>query len=284
MKTVLIYLDTNKVANPFDPLLALDADFDAVLPYANVNVDNVDYIIHNMIFARDREGLDKTVIMAGGGLEDSEMVFRKLRRMLRDPFKVSVIWDPNGACTTAAATVAKIEKLAGGLKGKKTTVLAGTGPVGQISAILMRNLGAEVTITSRTKDKAARVANKLSDDVRGKVRGLMGAAPDERCVACREAQIILSTGAIGTQLLDSEALSKLKPEIVADVNAVQPYGIEDIKPDMDGDDVRGAKGLGPCAIGDLKNLIEQDMLKKALDENKFFDYNDALMAARALSR
>ncbi len=284
MKKVLLYLDTNKVANPFDPLLALDGDYDAVLPYASVTEENVEYIIHNAIFARSDEGRKNTVIMVGGSLDESEKIFQKLRRMLRTPFEMSVIFDPNGACTTAAATIAKIEKLIGNIRGKRITILAGTGPIGQISALLLRNLGGEVTITSRSKDKAVRTANRLSDDVRGSVIGLQGATPDERVKACRNADIILATGAKGTQLLDSEALGKLKPKIVADVNAIQPYGIEEIKPDMDGDDIRGTKGLGPCTIGDLKNLVEKEMLKKALEETKFFDYNDALILARELSR
>jgi hypothetical protein len=262
----------------------LDAGYDNVIPYTNVSDENVEYIVHNAIFAREREGLDNTVIMVGGSMDDSEKVFAKLRRMLRDPFKMSVLWDPNGACTTAAATVAKIEKIAGGVKGKNVTILAGTGPIGQISTILLRNLGANVTITSRTKEKASKIAHKLSDDIRGKVKGVAGPNTNERFEACKDADIILTTGAIGTQLLDSESLSKISPELVADVNAVQPYGIEDMKPDMDGDALSNSKALGPCAIGDLKNLVEKEILKKALEENKFFDYNDSLMLARGLSR
>lgn len=286
VKKVLLYLDTNKVANPFDLLLALDADYDAVIPYVGVSEDNVDYIVQNSVFARDSEGLKNTVILVGGGLDDSEKVFQKLKRLLRAPLQMSVIWDPNGACTTAAATIAKIEKLVGpsGVRGKNVTILAGTGPIGQISILLLRNLGANVTITSRTKDKANKIASKLSDDVRGKVKGAAGPTPNERCEACKGADIILATGAIGAQLLDSESLSKLKPAVIADVNAVQPHGIEDIKPDMDGTTVRGAKALGPCAIGDLKNKVEKEILKRALAETKFYDYNDALMLAREFAR
>ncbi len=283
MKKALLYLDTNKVANPFDLLLALDADYDAVIPYSNVTPDNVDYIIHNAMFARGKEGLKNTVIMVGSDLDISERIFQKLKRILREPFKMSAILDPNGACTTAAATIAKVEKLAGSLKGKRVVILAGTGPIGQISALLLRNLGAEVTITSRTKEKATKIANRLSDDVRGKVKGFMGPTNGDRAEACKEAQVILATGAKATQLLDSEALSGLNPEIVADVNAIQPYGIESIKPDVDGESVGSAKGVGPCAIGDLKNLVEKEMLKKALQEIKFYDYNDALVAARELA-
>jgi len=188
MKKALIYLDTNKVANPFDILLALDADYDAVIPYANVTEENVDYIVHNSIFARGDEGRASTVFFVGGNMSDSEKVFRKLRRILRDSYQMSVVWDPNGACTTAAAMVAKIEKHVGSVKGKSAVVLAGTGPIGQISAMLLRNLGADVTITSRTKDKAIKTAHALSDDVRGKVHGVIGSTSLERFDACKEAQ------------------------------------------------------------------------------------------------
>jgi methylene-tetrahydromethanopterin dehydrogenase len=286
-KKVFLYLDTNKVANPFDLLLAADAGFDIIIPYANVSEENVDYIVQNSMFAREREGLKNTVIMVGGDLDASERIFQKLKRMLRPPFQMSVVWDPNGACTTAAATVAKIEKLAGGsagIRGKTVTILAGTGPIGQVSALLLRNLGAHVTVTSRSKDKAGKVASKLSDDVRGKVKGLIGATPDERRDACKDANIVLAAGAIGALLLDSESLKKLKPSIIADVNAVHPHGIEDIKPDMDGTALGSAKALGPCMIGDLKNLVERKMLQKALEEARFFDYNDAFILAREFAR
>lgn len=286
-KKVLLYLDTGKVANPFDILLAYDAGYDAVVPYSGVTEENVDYIAQNAVFARDQEGLKSTAILLGGDLETCEKILQKLKRVLRAPFQMSVVLDPGGACTTSAAAIAKIEKLSGGagtLRGKNATILAGTGPIGQISALLLRNLGAHVTITSRHKDKAAKVAGRLSDDVRGKVKGLIGATPAERIEACKEAQVVLATGAIGAQLLDSESLKKIKPAIIADVNAVQPYGIEDITPDMEGDKVGGAKALGPCAIGDLKNLVERKILQKALEEVRFFDYNDALGLAREYAK
>jgi methylenetetrahydrofolate/methylenetetrahydromethanopterin dehydrogenase (NADP+) len=281
MKKALLYLDTDKIANPFDLLLALDADYDAVIPYASVTEESVEGIIHNVVFARTPEGRRNTVIMVGGGLEESERVFQKLKRLLRPPLQMSAIWDPNGACTTAAAAVAKIEEISGNLRGKSVTVLAGTGPIGQISALLLRNLGASVTITSRRGDKAQKIAHKLSDDVR-KLRGLQGGTIEERCDACKDAHVILSTGALGTQLLDAESLGKIKPEIAADVNAVQPYGIEDMKPGMDGEEIGGIKRLGSSAIGDLKNQVERSMLIKALEEPRFYDYNGALALARDL--
>ena len=55
------------------------------------------------------------------------------------PWGNSIIVDPRGGYSTAAAAVAKtfgasMEKGMGSLEGKKVTVLAGTGPVGQTAA------------------------------------------------------------------------------------------------------------------------------------------------------
>jgi len=81
-----------------------------------------------------------------------------------------------------------------------------------------------------------------------------------------------------------KVLRSYNPEIVADVNAVQPYGIEDMEYDMDGEEVNGCKRLGSCVIGDLKNRVETEVLKKAIEETKFYDYNDCLAFAREFVR
>ncbi len=280
MKRVLLYLDTNKIANPFDMLLAVDADYDVVLPYSGINEGNVEYIVQNSVFARGEEGLRNTVIMLGGKLDEAEILFNKLKRIMRDPFRVSVVLDPGGACTTAASVVAEIEKESGGVRGKKITILAGTGPIGQVCALLLRNLGARVRITSRDEKKARSVASRLSDKTVGIVEGVKGESKEDRIMACAGSEVVIATGAIGAQLLDLEDLKDAR--IVADVNAVQPYGIGGMK--AHGGESGNAKLIGPCEIGDLKNRVEMEILKRATQEVKFYDYNDALTTARELLR
>ena len=75
-----------------------------------------------------------------------------MKKKFFGPFRVSVMLDSNGSNTTAAAGVALLAK-AKKLKGKKAVVLAGTGPVGMRAAALLGKEGAEVTITSRTKEQ-----------------------------------------------------------------------------------------------------------------------------------
>ncbi|MBN2517560.1 MAG: hypothetical protein JXB14_01820 [Candidatus Altiarchaeota archaeon] len=285
MKKVLVYLDTAKLANPFDLLVALDNGFDHVLPYQGITAENCEQILQNARFPRGPEGAKSTVFLIGGDLEEAEGIFQKSRQIIRPPFQSSVILDPNGACTTASALVAKTEKLLGGARGRKVTILAGTGPIGSIATILFRNLGAQVTITSRTREKATQAAKKLSDDIRGDVTGMQAATPEERIKACESADAIVSTGTLGVQLLDSECLKKIKPKVVVDVNVVPPYGIEDVKPEMDGDDINGGiKALGGLGIGKLKNKIEAELLNKATKDIRFYDYNDALLIARDLNK
>ena len=83
-----------------------------------------------------------------------EAVFKAVKKRFFGPFRVSVMLDSNGSNTTAAAGVALLAK-AKKLKGKKAVVLAGTGPVGMRAAAFLGQEGADVTITSRTKDRRA---------------------------------------------------------------------------------------------------------------------------------
>jgi len=79
----------------------------------------------------------------------------------------SIIVDPRGGYSTAAAAVAKtfgasMEKGLGTLEGKKVTVLAGTGPVGQTAARIYAAEKADVTISSRSLAKGQAVADKIN--------------------------------------------------------------------------------------------------------------------------
>ncbi len=84
--------------------------------------------------------------------EKAEEVFEAMKDSMFPPFKASIIIDPAGAYTTAAAMVAKVEdalmshKL-GEVRGKTCAVL-GTGAVGQIAAVLLAKMGCEVMIAS----------------------------------------------------------------------------------------------------------------------------------------
>ena len=91
-----------------------------------------------------------------------EAVLEAVRKTFFGPFKVSVLFDANGANTTAAAAVlAALQGSGGSLRGVSAAVLAATGPVGQRSARLLCRLGAKVAVGSRSLDRATGLAETL---------------------------------------------------------------------------------------------------------------------------
>lgn len=161
------------------------------------------------------------------------------------PFELSIIIDPRGAYSTAAAVVAKSLELSlikgfGKLEGRSVAVLAGTGPVGQTAARLYASEKANVIVTSRDLQRASEVAAKINEEALSEsVRGFQALTPEETEKAVADAEIILSAGAAGTQLLPLNTLKEYgrKCKIVADINAIPPLGVEGLKSTVEGEEV-----------------------------------------------
>lgn len=94
-------------ASPFDVNMAYDAGYDAVTPYINVSLDQVEALTQDAIFSRGPKGVKRTGIFIGGREPAlaSDML-ATARKSMFPPFQVSVFADPSGAYTTAAAMVA----------------------------------------------------------------------------------------------------------------------------------------------------------------------------------
>ena len=213
-KTVLIFLDTDKHTSPFDVLTAIDLYPDAqILPYSNVEPNDAKRIIQDAMFPRGPKGAKHTKIFIGGqDVEKAIEILKIAKTSMFPPFELAVIVDPRGAYTTASAAVAKSlalfsEKGFGGFKGKNVTVLAGTGPVGQVAARLYSKEGGNVIVTSRKLQRATAVADKINEEL-GVERacGAQASAPDEIGQAIKQSDIILSAGAAGIQLLPIKVL------------------------------------------------------------------------------
>src|SRR5262249_18274390 len=148
------------------------------------------------------------------------------------PFKVSVLFDANGANTTAAAAVlAALQALGGSLEGASAAVLAATGPVGNRAARLLSRLGGTVSVGSRSLDRAADFADSLRQAPSGRVTPFASTGAEALTEALRGHSVIISAGAAGAALLPASVwrgLSNLKALI--DLNAVPPLGIEGIEP------------------------------------------------------
>ena len=284
-KTVFVFLDTDKYCSPFDMLVALDAFPDSMIfKYENVTGDDAARIVYDTVFPRGPEGAKHTKIFINGSNFDmvAEVVAATQKCMASAPWGNSIIVDPRGAYTTAASAVAKtlgmaLEKGFGNLEGKNITVLAGTGPVGQVAAKLYATEKANVTITSRTMAKGQAVADKISKEVGAeRVKVAEVTTPEQTGSAIQNAEIVLAAGAGGIQLLSADVLNKYGAlcKIVADVNAIKPVGVEGLASTDEGTELRpGVYGIGALAIGKLKIKIETEMIKRATTEPQgLFDY------------
>ena len=257
-KTIIIFMDTDKHASPFDILTAIDLFPDAeMLKYENVTVEDVEKIVYDALFPRGPEGAKHTKIFINGkDFKKANEILEKTKTCMTPPFEISIIIDPRGAYTTATAAVAKtlelsLEKNLGKFENKVVTVLAGTGPVGQTAARLYASEKAEVILTSRSLQKASSVVTKINEEFEGeRVRGVEAPTPRDVGEAIQNADVVLSAGAAGTELLTLEVLKKFgkKCRIVADINAIPPLGVEGLDSNADGTEI-AAERLRSWRIG-----------------------------------
>jgi methylene-tetrahydromethanopterin dehydrogenase len=291
-KKVFIFMDTDKHASSFDILAAMDVFPNAsILKYENVTAEDAEQIVYDAMFPRGPEGAKHTKIFINGhDFKRVNDILECAQKCMFPPFELGLIVDPRGAYTTASAAVAKtlglsLEKGFGTLENKMVTVLAGTGPVGQTAARLYACEKANVIITSRDLQKSASIVTKINEEIGSeRVRGVEAQTADEVGKAIENAEIVLSAGAAGVQLLPSNVLKEFgrKCHIVADVNAIPPLGAEGLDSDADGKEITPhVFGIGALAVGKLKNKVETELIRKAAEEPKgIFDYKIAFEIAK----
>lgn len=283
--------------SPFDVNMAYDAGYNAVMPYANVSLDQVGALTQDAIFSRGAKGVKRTGIFIGGreiGLA-ADMLDAAKRAMV-PPFEVSVFADPSGAFTTAAGMVACVEKQLKkihqtDLSGKNVVVLGGTGPVGAAAAVLASQAGARVRIASHTSATRARMTSEVVNARYG-VTTQPGDASvvDAKLDMIKDADIILGAAKAGIQVLSTLDLAQANRLLVAaDVNAVPPAGIEGVGMMDDGVMFSVGSGkavaIGALAIGNIKYQVQRGLLEAMIVAEKplYIDFRDAFAAARKLT-
>ena len=269
MKKLLFLFDTDPMPSIFDTVVGYDGGADIVTGYAGVTPENVGALIDGCIYTRGGKDKQNTAIFVGGGnMAKGEELYEKVKKHFFGPFRVSVMLDSNGSNTTAAAGVALLAK-GRDLKGKKAVVLAGTGPVGMRAAGFFGMEGCDVTITSRTKERAEEAAKVIENRFGIKVSGAAGATDEERTEAVKDANIVYSAGAIGVQLLPKSAWeSNPNIELLADVNAQPPMGIEGVDAIDKGKDYSGKIGYGALGIGGLKLKLHRECITKMFESSE----------------
>ncbi len=294
-KNVIIFLDTDKYASPFDMLVAIDLYPDAqIINYSNVEVSDAKRLIQDAMFPRGPEGAKHTKVFIGGQDVDKALeILKVIKKSMFPPFELSVIVDPRGSNTTASAAVAKTMKLFeekgfGDFKGKTAAILAGTGPVGVVAARLYASEGGNVVLTSRKLDRATAVADKINGELgTNQVCGAQAGTAEEIGEAIKDADIVLACGAAGIELLPLSVLEKYgqKVKVLGDINAVPPLGIEGMKATHKGKEFTPGKfGIGALAIGPLKIQVEGEMFKQAVENpSGIVDYKVAYALAKKLA-
>ncbi len=270
MKKILVYVTPEEYASLFDVIVGYDEGADAVVRYSKVDAKSVPEIVHNCVFTRRTDDLKNTAIFIGGkNVDESENLMLAVTETLGtlpDVFRVSVAIDPEGTYTTASACVAKIKKTLGSLNELNAVVLAGTGPVGRTTAVLLSHEGCSVGLTSRSKANAAEVCKTIKRVHDIDVTPYEAWNDESMSKAVSVADIIVSSGSEGIKLLSQDVwASEGRIKLLADLNAVPPTGIEGIEVTDDNAKRNGKICFGAMPIGNLKmkchRLIVQELFK-----------------------
>lgn len=298
VRTILHMLDPMPQVSPFDINMAVDAGFDVVIPYSNVKLEHVNGLVQDVIFSRSEAGVERTGIFVGG--RDLGLAMRMLdetKNAMVPPFVVSVLADPSGAFTTAAALVAGVEKELKGKHGKelagcRAVVFGGTGPVGIATGVIAALHDVHTTLVDHLSiDTALEKADEYNELCGTNMHGTYASSDADKARLIAKTDIIFCTAKAGIEVLSASVLDDAKNlKVAGDVNAVPPLGIEGIKrkhfgePMVYATESPGAVGIGALAVGDIKYKLQQHLLKTLLDTEGpvYFDFRDAFEAARMI--
>ena len=294
-KHVLHMLTPLRHMSPFDVNMALDAGFDAVVPYTEVTLAEVAGLVQDAMFSRPPKTGVRTGIFFGGKQAIAALdMLDAAKKALVPPFGISFFADPAGSFTTAAAMVACVEKLLRDkknrtLKGARIAVFGATGVVGFSAAVISALQGAAVTLVGydgikRVSDGASEIKARFGADV----QAADGSDDGKKAGILADTEIALCAGRAGVQILSKAQLDAAKNLlIVADVNAVPPAGVEGLDVMANGAELgmHGTLGLGPLAIGNIKYKTESGLFRKMIEAEKpvCFDFRDAFTLARELN-
>ena len=269
-KRVLIQLDCDPQPSTFDAIVAVDAGADVLLRHGGVTPDIAVSLVHGGMFTRGGSELASTAIFIGGSdVAAAEAVARRVAQTFFGPVRLGVLVDPSGANTTAAAAVvAALRHLVSGGQPARAVVLGGTGPVGQRVGRLLARKGLQVTLGSRSLERAEAAARSIAEQVPGAEVGAVGAhgtgTPGSPLAAVlANADLVVAAGAAGAVLLDATGREMAAAaRVIIDLNAVPPAGIAGI---VAGDKARtdGTQVLyGALGVGGTKLKIHRAALER----------------------
>lgn len=295
-KNILHMLTPLKHVSPFDANMALDAGFDAVIPYANVERGEVAALVQDAIFSRPPKLGPRTGFFFGG--KDALLALDMLeaaKKAMVPPFAASLFADPAGSFTTAAALVTCVEKVLGAklsrsLSGLTVAVFGATGVVGFSSAVIAARQGAKVILIGYDgPERVRKAADEATRRFDVALNFADGSSREKISTLLSSAEVAFCAGRAGVRILDQEQLRATPSLIVAaDVNAVPPSGVEGLKMEANGEPIGESRtlGVGPLTIGQLKSKTESGLFRRmiAADKPVVFDFRHAFDLARELAK
>ncbi len=294
-RSILHMFDPMPNNSPFDINMAVDTGFDILMPYSNVKLESVHGLTQDAIFSRSPAGINRTGVFIGGrdiGLAMDMMDTAK--QAMVPPFEISVLADPSGAFTTAAALVACVEKQLQDKHGKqlsdcKALVFGGTGPVGVATGVIASLAGANTTLVDHMSlDAANDLAKEYNRRCDCNLSGAVAGNDEEKINILADVDIVFCTAKAGIQVLSQEVLAQASQlKVAGDVNAVPPAGIAGIGANDKSialDQPEGAIGIGALAVGNIKYQVQHKLLELCLNAEKpvYLDFRNAFTEAQKL--
>ncbi|MEQ9410643.1 MAG: methylenetetrahydromethanopterin dehydrogenase [Fuerstiella sp.] len=269
MKSILIQLDTDTHPSSFDRVVAVDAGVEHLFSYGAVNNDNVTGLVHGAMFTRGPADLKNTAIFVGGSnVADGEKLLQQVTSTFFGPMRVSVMMDSNGCNTTAAAAVVAARQHLD-LSCTSAVVLGGTGPVGQRVAQLLADEGSQVTVVSRSQQRALATCNTIrSRTQRGELTTAGATTEPEFAALCQNKQLVVAAGATGVCFLPTGTLAACDDlQVAIDLNAVPPTGIADINAGDRAKEQHGVLCYGALGVGGTKMKVHKQAIQRLFESS-----------------
>ncbi len=295
-KHILHMLTPLRQMSPFDVNMAVDAGFDAVVPYTGVTLAEVTGLVQDAIFSRPPDaGANTGIFIAGKDVSLALDMFDAAKKAMVPPFVISMFADPAGSFTTAAAMVARVEKSLDKrfdrkLRDTRISVFGATGVVGFCTAVIAAKEGANVTIVGHDGlERVSKIAAEIKSRFGVEVHAEDGSSEAKKTAVLEASEVVLAAAKAGVQVLSKAQLNgAAKLLLAADVNAVPPAGIEGLAVNANSDPIEGASalGIGALAIGNVKYKTEFGLFQKMINAKKpvAFDFQDAFSLAREIAK
>lgn len=266
---VLLQLDSDPQPSVFDAIVAVDSEVDHLLRHGSVTPEVVRDLVYGAMFTRGPEDLKSTAIFVGGSnVAVAETILAKVLASFFGPIRCSVMFDANGANTTAAAALLVAARHLA--LGEITALILGaTGPVGQRLARLLARVGAKVRVGSRSYHRATVVCNGVRKMVpEADLTAIAIETNKDLKTALEGVQLVIASGAPGVTLLPAEVRVAAKSlQVAIDLNAVPPVGIEGIEITDKGVERNGLIAYGAIGVGGTKMKIHKASIRKLFETN-----------------